>query len=343
MDGGRPKRYRPESPAGPDRPDLHRPRPGTGTAEPRPRGGHRARRPRPWSRSSPAGPCSSSSRTMWPAPAARSALLAPADAYPLLAPALRRPYSAGRRPRALRDQSGGPRLRDGGRDRRRTPEPGRGCPIIRVVDDRSAILALATGRRGARPLEHRSRVRGRRAARARAASRAMSDDLLDEAYRRAPARVPGGATRPRSPSFGNDIAAFRARRREAAAALTQPDSIGSPARVARTAFPRSASVAREMEQWVAPSSPPAARPARLDAAVDRLERRSSVARAQAGHAGTEVGRRRGSARGSSSRLGADRDRIAGGARQAQVTTCELRRPHRGSAHGDPRPSGRISW
>ena len=33
VDAGRPKRFRPEAPAAPDRPDIHRSRPGDGTVE----------------------------------------------------------------------------------------------------------------------------------------------------------------------------------------------------------------------------------------------------------------------------------------------------------------------
>ena len=71
------------------------------------------------------------------------ALLAPADAYPLLAPALRRPYSAGL-PLAL--CATGPvdlgfAVVEVVAGARAWP----GMPIIRVVDDRSAMLASRQG------------------------------------------------------------------------------------------------------------------------------------------------------------------------------------------------------
>ena len=182
---------------------------------------------------------SSSSRTTWRAPRASVALLAPADAFPLLAPALRRPYAAGFRSCSAPPGRWTSALRSW-RWSRRTPERWPGMPIISVVDDRSAILARAAGRRRARPLEHRARVRGRRAARARATSaRAMSDDLHDEAYWSSSASIwrsfPTGSTsfaRTSRPS-----APFAAR---TWSPRSRPDSIGSPDRAARTAFPRSA-------------------------------------------------------------------------------------------------------
>jgi sugar-specific transcriptional regulator TrmB len=71
-------------------------------------------------------------------------LLAPPDAYPLLAPALRRPYAAGL---PLRLASTGPvelgfaPVEVVGAEDRQWP----GMPVILVVDDRSAILAARTG------------------------------------------------------------------------------------------------------------------------------------------------------------------------------------------------------
>lgn len=71
-------------------------------------------------------------------------LLAPADAYPLLAPALRRPYSAGV---PLRLAATGPvelnfaSVDQVSPDARSWP----GMPVILVVDDRSAVLASRNG------------------------------------------------------------------------------------------------------------------------------------------------------------------------------------------------------
>jgi sugar-specific transcriptional regulator TrmB len=71
-------------------------------------------------------------------------LLAPPDAYPLLAPALRRPYAAGV---ALRLASTGPvdlgftEVAQVAAD----AHPWPGMPVILVVDDRSAILASRSG------------------------------------------------------------------------------------------------------------------------------------------------------------------------------------------------------
>ena len=71
-------------------------------------------------------------------------LLAPPDAYPLLAPSLRRPYSAGL---PLRLTSTGPvelgfmPIEVAATEGHRWP----GMPIILVVDDRSAILAARNG------------------------------------------------------------------------------------------------------------------------------------------------------------------------------------------------------
>lgn len=77
--------------------------------------------------------------------AARSvALLAPADAYPLLAPALRRPYAAGV---PLQLAATGP-VELGGADVEQVAadaHPWPGMPVIQVVDDRSAILAARSG------------------------------------------------------------------------------------------------------------------------------------------------------------------------------------------------------
>jgi sugar-specific transcriptional regulator TrmB len=71
-------------------------------------------------------------------------LLAPPDAYPLLAPALRRPYAAGL---PLRLASTGPvelgfaPVEVVGAEDRQWP----GMPVILVVDDRSAIIAARNG------------------------------------------------------------------------------------------------------------------------------------------------------------------------------------------------------
>jgi sugar-specific transcriptional regulator TrmB len=71
-------------------------------------------------------------------------LLAPADAYPLLAPALRRPYAAGV---ALRLSATGPVQLGFATVDLISPEaqPWPGMPVILVVDDRSAILASRNG------------------------------------------------------------------------------------------------------------------------------------------------------------------------------------------------------
>jgi sugar-specific transcriptional regulator TrmB len=71
-------------------------------------------------------------------------LLAPADAYPLLAPALRRPYAAGV---PLRLSATGP-VELGFSTVDLVPpdaHPWPGMPVILVVDDRSAILASRNG------------------------------------------------------------------------------------------------------------------------------------------------------------------------------------------------------
>lgn len=71
-------------------------------------------------------------------------LLAPPDAYPLLAPALRRPYAAGV---ALRLSATGP-VDLGFAPVEPVPADARpwpGMPVILVVDDRSAILASRSG------------------------------------------------------------------------------------------------------------------------------------------------------------------------------------------------------
>jgi sugar-specific transcriptional regulator TrmB len=71
-------------------------------------------------------------------------LLAPADAYPLLAPALRRPYAAGV---PLRLAATGPVELGFAPVDRITPDQRTwpGMPVILVVDDRSAILASRNG------------------------------------------------------------------------------------------------------------------------------------------------------------------------------------------------------
>lgn len=71
------------------------------------------------------------------------ALLAPADAFPLLAPALRRPYSAGL-PLVL-CASGPVDLGFAVVEMMSGTMPWPGMPIISVVDDRSAILAARQG------------------------------------------------------------------------------------------------------------------------------------------------------------------------------------------------------
>jgi sugar-specific transcriptional regulator TrmB len=72
------------------------------------------------------------------------ALLGPPDAYPLLAPALRRPYAAGV---PLQLAATGP-VELGFVDVERVAadaQPWPGMPVIQVVDDRSAILAARNG------------------------------------------------------------------------------------------------------------------------------------------------------------------------------------------------------
>jgi sugar-specific transcriptional regulator TrmB len=71
-------------------------------------------------------------------------LLAPADAYPLLAPALRRPYAAGV---PLRLAATGPVELGFASVDRIAPDARAwpGMPVILVVDDRSAILASRNG------------------------------------------------------------------------------------------------------------------------------------------------------------------------------------------------------
>jgi sugar-specific transcriptional regulator TrmB len=71
-------------------------------------------------------------------------LLAPADAYPLLGPALRRPYAAGV---SLQLWATGPVQLGFSTVDLIAPDayPWPGMPIILVVDDRSAILAARTG------------------------------------------------------------------------------------------------------------------------------------------------------------------------------------------------------
>jgi sugar-specific transcriptional regulator TrmB len=72
------------------------------------------------------------------------ALLAPPDAYPLVAPALRRPYAAGV---PLQLSAPGPVELGFARVEEIPPEahPWPGMPVILVVDDRSAILATRNG------------------------------------------------------------------------------------------------------------------------------------------------------------------------------------------------------
>ena len=71
-------------------------------------------------------------------------LLAPADAYPLLAPALRRPYAAGV---TLRLASTGPVELGFATVDQISPDAGAwpGMPVILVVDDRSSILGSRNG------------------------------------------------------------------------------------------------------------------------------------------------------------------------------------------------------
>lgn len=71
------------------------------------------------------------------------ALLAPADAFPLLAPALRRPYSAGIP--LLLCATAPVDLGFAVVEMVASAEPWPGMPIISVVDDRSAILAARQG------------------------------------------------------------------------------------------------------------------------------------------------------------------------------------------------------
>ena len=233
-------------------------------------------------------------------------------------------------------RSGGARLCDGGPDLAGRPSLARDAGHSAWWTIASAILALATGQRGAGPLEHRPGIRGRRAAGARAAS---------AWHERRPARR--GATASSSASIWRsyptalaelrkDIEAFAPRRADVAAELRTgfhrlAGSGGS------YGFPEISAIAREVEQSV--------RRARLQPrgrtgstqAVRRLEAALTVGASAGGHR-PEVAAGRGLRAVLVLPAGADRDRVTPRRSSAQDSTCDLRGRPRMTAHdaGDER-------